>query len=342
MTTLLDTVLLFSLPASGKSEVRRYLEYLTPTQCREEFHIGPTLQLDDYPYVHFMHRIDDELKQRGQDYVFYHGSSRPFREPFDWLTLTEMLNEDYADLVAGRTAHPASAAQLLFDRLDAARVRAGVAPALGNVPYRIRCEIAAAMEAECAEELAAKNRNVSQDRAGKTLFMEAARGGPNGAAFPLTPPRGYLNQFHQLRPEILDRAVILYIWVSPEESRRKNIARGRPDGQGSILHHSAPWEVMLADYGCDDMEWLMSQSDKPNTVKVERILQVEENGQKKYVLRKWYIPVARFDNRIDKTSFIRKDTAEWGKDEIQAIHGELARALGVLADTVDGLRAEKA
>jgi hypothetical protein len=60
--------------ASGKSEVRKYLEGLTPEQCRGEFHMGPTLQLDDYPYVHFMHRIDDELYARGLEYVFIQGA----------------------------------------------------------------------------------------------------------------------------------------------------------------------------------------------------------------------------------------------------------------------------
>ena len=71
MTKLLDTLLLLALPASGKSEVRKYLDGLSPEQCREEFHTGRTVQLDDYPYVHFMHRIDDELFKRGQPYVFY-------------------------------------------------------------------------------------------------------------------------------------------------------------------------------------------------------------------------------------------------------------------------------
>ncbi len=332
MTKPLDTVLLFSMPASGKSEVRRYLEHLTPTQCQEEFHIGPTLQLDDYPYVHFMHRIDDELKARGHDYVFYKGPERPFQDPFEWLTLTELLNEDYADVRAGRTANPPSAAQLVFDRIDAARLRAGLPETLANVPYRMRCEVAAALEEECRTELANKNRTCSQDLAGKTIFIEAARGGPNGAAFPLTPPRGYQNAFNQLSAEILDRAVILYIWVTPEESRRKNFERGLPDGQGSILNHSAPIEVMLGDYGCDDMAWLEEQSDKPNTVRVDRIVVVKNDaGERRFAIKTWHLPVARFDNRSDRTTFVRKATSEWQPAEVASIHGELGRALGVLA-----------
>lgn len=332
MSKPLDTVLLFSLPASGKSEVRRYLEHLTPQQCQDTFHIGPTLQLDDYPYVHFMHRIDDELKLRGHEYVFYKGPERPFQDPFEWLTLIELLNEDYADLRAGRVANPPSAAQLVFDRIDAARVRGGLNEVLANVPYRIRCEVAAALEAECAAELANKNRSCSQDLTGKTIFIEAARGGPNGGAFPLTPPRGYQSAFNQLSADILDRAVILYIWVEPSESRRKNIERGLPDGQGSILNHSAPWEVMVGDYGCDDMAWLQSESDKPDTVRVDRIVVVtNEAGERRFATKTWYLPVARFDNRSDRTTFVRKPTADWQPDEVAGIHDELARALGVLA-----------
>ena len=54
MAEILDVLLLLALPASGKSEVRRYLASLTPEQCRRDFHMGPTVQLDDYPYVHMM------------------------------------------------------------------------------------------------------------------------------------------------------------------------------------------------------------------------------------------------------------------------------------------------
>lgn len=77
---LLDTVLLFSLPASGKSEVRTYMASLTEEQCRRDFGMGPTLQLDDYPYVHLMHCIDDELRAHGWHDVYYQGPTRPFRD----------------------------------------------------------------------------------------------------------------------------------------------------------------------------------------------------------------------------------------------------------------------
>jgi hypothetical protein len=329
---MLDTVLIMALPASGKSEVRRYLDGLTPTQCVGDFKIGPTLQLDDYPYVHFMHRIDDELAKRGQEYIFYKGPDRPFKEPFEWGTLIEMLNEDYDDLLNRRVFDVPSTAQLMFDRLDGARKRAGLVPKLGDVPYQVRCQMADALESECAEELARKNEVCAQDRSGKTIFIELARGGANGSAFPLTPPSGYEFALSRFSSTILDKASILYVWVTPEDSRRKNIERARPDGQGSILHHSVPMEVMLGDYGCDDIDWLISQSGKPDTIKHERLVEATNaDGQACYQLKSWLIPIGRFDNRDDLTSFIRKDRSDWDDAEVNAIHSGLKQAFDKLA-----------
>ncbi|MGM0598054.1 MAG: hypothetical protein ACQES9_13545, partial [Myxococcota bacterium] len=157
MSKILDTVLLLALPASGKSEVRKYLASRSPEQCREEFHMGQTLQLDDYPYVHFMHRIDDELFKRGYPYVFYKGPNRPFQNDFEWGTLIELLNEDYDDLINSRVVEVPSAAQLLFDRLDNARAKVGLPRELAKIPYGMRCEIAAVLEEEVAKELETKN-----------------------------------------------------------------------------------------------------------------------------------------------------------------------------------------
>jgi hypothetical protein len=278
-----------------------------------------------------MHRIDDELAKRGQPYVFYKGPERPFQDDFEWGTLVELLNEDYDDLLNRREAKPVSAAQLLFDRLDAARTKVGLPAALGDLPYRVRCSIAEELEEEAARELEIKNRVCVQDRTGRTVVIEAARGGPNGAAFPLTPPHGYGYLFSRLSEAILDKSAVYYVWVSPEESRRKNIERGKPSAQGSILHHSVPMEVMLAQYGCDDMDYLLSQSDKPNTIKVERVhVGVGPDGAQRYEMKTWYLPVARFDNRKDLTSFIRKDKSDWGEEEVRKLHQGLKEAFDQL------------
>ena len=332
MSRVLDTILLFALPASGKSEVRRYMDGLPPEQCRDEMHMGATLQLDDYPYVHLMHRIDDELAKRGRDNVFYAGPSRPFRDAFEWGTLVELLNEDYVNLLARRTVEPASAAELLFDRLDAARAKVALPRALDELPHRVRREVGEVIEAECREELAVLNRTCSQDHTGRTIVIEAARGGPNGSAYPLVPPRGYQYALSLLAPAILERAGILYVWVTPEESRRKNVERGRPSAQGSILFHSVPLEVMLGEYGCDDMEYLIQQSDRPDTVKVERLMEeTAADGSQRFVTKTWYLPIARFDNRQDLTTFVREPREKWDRKEADALHKGLAGALATLA-----------
>ena len=107
--------------------------------------MGPTLQLDDYPYVHLMHRIDDELQAAGLGYAYYHGPNRPFRDEWTWAVLIELLNDDHADLMASRQVEVASAAEHLFDRLDAAHARVGLSQPLGELPHRLRKRLAAAL-----------------------------------------------------------------------------------------------------------------------------------------------------------------------------------------------------
>jgi len=114
------------------------------------------------------------------------------------------------------------------------------------------------------------------------------------------------------------------VWVTPEESRRKNTERANPKKQqaGSVtlsLHHGVPMAVMMNEYGCDDMAYLMEQSGQPDTVKVEA------HG-KTYML-----PIARFDNRQDKTTFVREDPSQWAKEDVAALHAGLAEALAKLA-----------
>jgi hypothetical protein len=316
---ILETVLLLALPASGKSEVRKYLATLSPEVSERDFHMGPTVQLDDFPYVHLMRRIDDELVKLGRERVFFQAPEKPFRDGRSWGTLIELVNEDHADLVARRVATPASAARHLFARLDRAARAVGARAALGDLDPDAQGALAASLEAEARAQLEEKHAGYPDTLAGKTLVIEFARGGPHGAAMPLEPPLGYAYSLSRLSSAILERARILYIWVTPEESRRKNAARADPSDPGSILHHGVPIEVMMNDYGCDDMDWLEAAAERPGTVTVRA------HG------RTFHLPVVRFDNRVDRTSFVRNPRAAWRAEEVRLLHEGLRSALEKLA-----------
>jgi hypothetical protein len=323
MSRPLEIVLLLALPASGKSEVRKYLARVPAAEALRDFHMGPTVQLDDYPYVHLMRRIAEELRQQGQDGIFFDSSDQPMKDARDWGTLIELLNEDYEHLHAHPKIEPASAAAWLFERFDAARTRVGAPPALGRLPAQVRSRLSDAVEADAAQLLADKQAEIDKatDLRGKTLVVEFARGGPQGSSMPLPAPLGYRYSLARLSDAMLECASILYIWVTPEESRRKNEERARPgrEGDASILHHGVPIAVMLGDYGTDDMSWLVETSDRQGTVRVEARGKV------------FHVPVARFDNRVDKTTFVRDDPSRWPASSVQALHSGLRDALERLA-----------
>lgn len=310
----IDTLLLLALPASGKSEVRRYLHSLDPAECRDHFGIGPTVQLDDFPYVHLMRRISDELTTRGHEGPYFLSSYLPFRDPRDWGTLVELLNEDYADLRAAHRPSPASAAEWLFDRLNRARTLVGAEPKLRKLPDSLRAELATVLEDECRDLLEKKNAGIPDSLDGKTVVIEFARGGADGSTMPLPAPYGYRYSLGRLHERILSRAAVLYIWVTPEESRRKNTERTDPDDPGSILHHGVPQAVMYGDYGCDDFNWLLESSGRPGTVRVEADSKV------------FHLPVGRFDNRQDRTTFIREEQSAWPPEAVAGLRAGLADA----------------
>ena len=319
MNKVLDTVLLLALPASGKSEVRRYLELMSTDSRRQDFHMGPSVQLDDFPYVHMMRRIDDELVALGHERVFFHSPDRPFRDPLDWGTLIELVNEDHEDLLQKKSLNPKSAAWDLLDRIDRASVKVGAPARLGALEKVRRGKLADRLEAEARKLLTDKQESYPDTLAGKTLVIEFARGGPQAAGLPLPEPFGYRYSLSRLSPKLLEHAAILYIWVTPEESRRKNQARSNPRDPGSILHHGVPSEVMLNDYGQDDMEWLLKHSQRPGAVAVQA------HG------KTYHLPLARFDNRADKTSFLRENQSSWKPAAVKAVHEGLREALDHLA-----------
>lgn len=317
MSKHIDVLLLTALPASGKSEARTYLASLSPEECHEQFGIGHTVQLDDFPYVHMMRVITDALAERGQPGMYFRSPVLPFKDPVEWLTLIELMNEDYEDLVQGNRPAPASAARWIFERLDAARERAGGQALLRLLPDPLLAQVADAVEEEAAALLKSKVDEVPDSLEGKTVVIEFARGGADASPLPLPAGYGYGSSLPQLSHGILEKASVLYIWVTPEESRRKNTARTDPDDPGSILHHGVPLAVMYGDYGCDDMEYMLEQSDKPDTLKIEK-------GDKAY-----HLPVGRFDNRVDLTSFIRDDQ-EWQAEDVAKLQAGMRTAFDEL------------
>ena len=154
----------------------------------------------------------------------------------------------------------------------------------------------------------------AQTLEGKTLVIEFARGGPQGSEMPLPSPYGYKYSVSQLSEAILAKATLLYIWVTPEESRRKNEARADPDDPGSILHHGVPHAVMIEEYGCDDMDWLVANARKDGTVPIQA------HGQQ------YDLPTGRFDNRVDKTSFISAEPKDWAAEDVKAVQQVLKSA----------------
>lgn len=319
MADHVDVLLLLALPASGKSEVRRYLASLNPEQCQQQFGLSHTVQLDDFPYVHIMRRVSNELTDRGHAGLFSLSDVLPFRDPIEWLTLIELINEDYADLQNCHRPTPESAALWLFDRIDAARQRAGGAPLISSLAADLRQEIAQSIEAEALDLLRNKVAEVPDSLTDKTIVIEFARGCADGQDFPFPYPYGYQASLAQLNDDILERSSILYIWVEPAESRRKNTARTDPNDPGSILHHGVPLAVMYGDYGVCDLKYLIEQSAQPNTVAVQK-----QN-------RTFVLPVGCFDNRSDRTSFIRQEQSQWSDAATAALVDGLGDAFDQLA-----------
>ena len=308
-----DVVLLVALPASGKSEVRNFMANIEPERLQREFHIGENLRLDDFPYVHMMRRIDNELEKMGEERLFYPGEE-PFIDGRVWGTLCSLLIEDYHDLINRNVVETDSAAKLLFDRIDRAGEQVGINPRIAMLKENIRNRLAELLEKEARAMLDEKHAAYPESFDNKTIIIECARGGPDGSNMPLEGTFGYQYSLPLFCPEILEKAVVLYIWVTPEESRRKNSDRADPNDPGSNLHHGVPMAVMLGDYGCDDMEYLVEHSDQENTITVSAY------G------KNYHLPIGIFDNRQDKTSFLRETPEKWDADRVDTVTAAIRKA----------------
>jgi hypothetical protein len=71
---------------------------------------------------------------------------------------------------------------------------------------------------------------------------------------------------------------------------------------------------MLNDYGTDDMAYLIENSEVEDTVTVKA------HGNT------YHLPIGVFDNRVDQTSFLRKDKSEWTEKEISEMTESIQKA----------------
>jgi len=317
MKSVFDVILLVALPASGKSEIRKLLRNIDENELKRDFHIGKNLQLDDFPYVHIMRRIDDELEKMGIDRIFFHSPLKPFKNPYDWGTLTELINMDYKDMLESKK-YNIDPGEWLIDRIETSSKKVGIGERLYKLHKEILDKLSKKISDEAKKILDDKYSNYTNDFSDKTIIIEFARGGKDGSSMPLKEPFGYEYSFKMLDDDILEKAVVLYIWVTPEESRRKNYERANPNDPGSILHHGVPIDVMINDYGCDDIFYLAENSEKKGTITVNK------NN------KKFHLPFAYFDNRIDKTSFLRDDVSKWDIIKINEVKNALKMATDLL------------
>lgn len=319
MTQHVETLLLLALPASGKSELRRYLASVESKVAEQDFGLGPTVQLDDYPYVHLMRRVNEEIILLGGESVFYESSSGPFLEGGDWATLIELVNEDYASLGVDLPV-PRQPTAWLLDRFERARHAVGLKPPFEHISDKQFASLASALDDEVAKTVRDLSATLSSYVSGvSTVVIEFARGGPEGAEPPLRDPHGYAFSLRHLSEGILREASALYVWVTPEESRRRNQARARPGiaGDASILHHGVPEVVMRGDYGVDDFRWLMERGGG-------QAVKIGVGGSTHT------IPAAVFDNRVDHTSFLRADQSAWDLDMVSELHAALKESFSRL------------
>ena len=240
---VLPILMFCALPASGNSESRRFFKSLTPEEM-SQFHLGDSsTQVDDYPYVDALEKIDAFCNETLGKTIFKDPKTRLFFTGYEWGTLTYLINEDYLDIKKLDKKIPkeyeADPVKWLFKRYDDASEKTG------KIPRRFE-ELEKNTEKGKFEEfkkkcfnvcntlLHDKYDNIPESLDGKTIIFEFSRGGAKGSTFPLQPPRGYEYTLSLFDDEILNNANILYIWVTPEQSFKKNRQRDLEGQQGKI------------------------------------------------------------------------------------------------------------
>lgn len=120
-----------------------------------------------------------------------------------------------------------------------------------------------------------KLRDVPGLAAEYTTLVEFSRGKEHG---------GYQSAFRHLLPEMVERAAVLYLNVSWEESLRKNRKRFNPDKPDSVLEHGLPDEKLERLYR--EVDWLEVSNGDPDFLDIQG----------------YQVPYVVFDNSDDVTT----------------------------------------
>lgn len=327
LSSCLHTLLVIGLPASGKLRARKRLKELNDPV---RFHISDTIvQLNDSPYILLMRWIDKVLVKMGLEPVFFRGPGENFQDPRSWEALIHLLNQDYANLLAGThldlEAFEDSATVYMLHRLEQAHKLADMSPVFEYMDKELLQDLLDALEEECSRMVQYQEELLEVDLSKATIVIELVRGGPEESELPLDPPYGNRHAFTKLSNEILENSHILWIKVSPEESNRQNVARAVPDPEDSIAE-----VVMLEAYGTCDFQHMLDQSTRgPDTVIVEA------HG---YI---YALAVGTFDNGNDLTSCLQEeDPAKRDPEKMAILDTELKQAMNTIWTTLSRLEDE--
>lgn len=336
-TGIFRNLFLFALPASGKSEIRKFLETMSPKQRREEMHIGGMVELDDFPYVHLLRVIDKALIEMGKPPVFSPSPEEPFFHPeLVWPMLTHLLTVDYKNLLCWRNYNlyvdGDNGNYILYEiaywykmlgRGDILGENCDWSPILSADELNTLVD---SIDEKCGKVFNEKERVIPPSFEDKTIIIEFSRGGSEDDVrelktdFFASLPYGYRAAFPCLTPVMLEDAAILYVGVSPEESRKRNLDRFDPKDPNGTLGHMVPEKVMRECYAGDDIGELLNRAWNHDRLKNAIRVPLNVLGFEFMTL-----PCVVFDNEQDFTSFTRKE--KWPKTKREALHSALREAL---------------
>jgi hypothetical protein len=104
MPDTFEILFLIARPAAGKSEIIEYLKRTDEATRRARFHVGPFVELDDFPMLWTWFEEDRILARLGQARL-HSDPDEHFLHPYLWDVLIERLGLEYAKLRRDRPTY---------------------------------------------------------------------------------------------------------------------------------------------------------------------------------------------------------------------------------------------